>query len=196
MVGFLWFQVLMDPCLRRRNLFYLHVRVGVQSFVCLLNKVDVVDVPELLELVEMELRELLSFYKFPGDDIPIIRGSSPSALQRTNDEIGRQAILKLMDAVDEYIPDHVRVLDKPFLMPIEDVFSIQGRGTVAKGRIEQGVIKVGEEVEILGLKDGLPMKSTVTRVEMFKKILDNGQAGYNVGLLLRGLKREDIQPGM
>ncbi|KAL0649622.1 hypothetical protein Bca4012_092313 [Brassica carinata] len=172
------------------------LRVGVQSFVCLLNKVDVVDVPELLELVEMELRELLSFYKFPGDDIPIIRGSSPSALQRTNDEIGRQAILKLMDAVDEYIPDHVRVLDKPFLMPIEDVFSIQGRGTVAKGRIEQGVIKVGEEVEILGLKDGLPMKSTVTRVEMFKKILDNGQAGYNVGLLLRGLKREDIQPGM
>nr|VDD54297.1 unnamed protein product [Brassica oleracea] len=140
--------------------------------------------------------ELLSFYKFPGDDIPIIRGSSPSALQGTNDEIGRQAILKLMDAVDEYIPDHVRVLDKPFLMPIEDVFSIQGRGTVAKGRIEQGVIKVGEEVEILGLKDGLPMKSTVTRVEMFKKILDNGQAGYNVGLLLRGLKREDIQPGM
>ncbi|KAF2619683.1 hypothetical protein F2Q68_00039010, partial [Brassica cretica] len=121
--------------------------------------------------------ELLSFYKFPGDDIPIIRGSSPSALQGTNDEIGRQAILKLMDAVDEYIPDHVRVLDKPFLMPIEDVFSIQGRGTVAKGRIEQGVIKVGEEVEILGLKDGLTMKST---------------AGYNVGLLLRGLKREDI----
>uniref|UniRef100_A0A0D3DK55 Tr-type G domain-containing protein n=1 Tax=Brassica oleracea var. oleracea TaxID=109376 RepID=A0A0D3DK55_BRAOL len=114
--------------------------------------------------------ELLSIYKFPGDDIPIIRGSSPSALQGTNDEIGRQAILKLMDAVDEYIPDHVRVLDKPFLMPIEDVFSIQGRGTVAKGRIEQGVIKVGEEVEILGLKDGLPMKSTVTRVEMFKKI--------------------------
>ncbi|CAF2106560.1 unnamed protein product [Brassica napus] len=185
-----------EPILLAHIDFVMFHRVGVQSFVCLLNKVDVVDVPELLELVEMELRELLSFYKFPGDDIPIIRGSSPSALQGTNDEIGRQAILKLMDAVDEYIPDHVRVLDKPFLMPIEDVFSIQGRGTVAKGRIEQGVIKVGEEVEILGLKDGLPMKSTVTRVEMFKKILDNGQAGYNVGLLLRGLKREDIQPGM
>lgn len=145
----------------------------------------------------MELRELLSFYKFPGDDIPIIRGSALSALQGTNDEIGRQAILKLMDAVDEYIPDPVRVLDKPFLMPIEDVFSIQGRGTVATGRIEQGVIKVGEEVEILGLREGgVPLKSTVTGVEMFKKILDNGQAGDNVGLLLRGLKREDIQRGM
>ncbi|KAF8115433.1 hypothetical protein N665_0027s0048 [Sinapis alba] len=159
-------------------------QVGVPSLVCFLNKVDVVDDPELLELVEMELHELLSFYKFPGDDIPIIRESA------------LQAILKLMDAVDEYIPDPVRVLDKPFLMPIEDVFSIQGRGTVATGRIEQGVIKVGEEVEILGLKDGPPMKSTVTGVEMFKKILDNGQAGDNVGLLLRGLKREDIQRGM
>ncbi|CAN8308614.1 unnamed protein product [Cochlearia groenlandica] len=171
-------------------------QVGVPSLVCFLNKVDVVDDPELLELVEMELRELLSFYKFPGDDIPIIRGSALSALQGTNDEIGRQAILKLMDAVDEYIPDPVRVLDKAFLMPIEDVFSIQGRGTVATGRIEQGVIKVGEEVEILGLRDGPPLKSTVTGVEMFKKILDNGQAGDNVGLLLRGLKREDIQRGM
>nr|AFL69959.1 elongation factor E1 [Brassica oleracea var. capitata] len=171
-------------------------QLGVPSLVCFLNKVDVVDDPELLELVEMELRELLSFYKFPGDDIPIIRGSALCALQGTNDEIGRQAILKLMDAVDEYIPDPVRVLDKAFLMPIEDVFSIQGRGTVATGRIEQGVIKVGEEVEILGLKDGPPMKSTVTGVEMFKKILDNGQAGDNVGLLLRGLKREDIQRGM
>ncbi|KAG7614944.1 Elongation factor Tu [Arabidopsis thaliana] len=172
-------------------------QVGVPSLVCFLNKVDVVDDPELLELVEMELRELLSFYKFPGDDIPIIRGSALSALQGTNDEIGRQAILKLMDAVDEYIPDPVRVLDKPFLMPIEDVFSIQGRGTVATGRIEQGVIKVGEEVEILGLREGgVPLKSTVTGVEMFKKILDNGQAGDNVGLLLRGLKREDIQRGM
>ncbi|ESQ37971.1 hypothetical protein EUTSA_v10028651mg [Eutrema salsugineum] len=170
-------------------------QVGVPSLVCFLNKVDVVDDPELLELVEMEL-QLLSFYKFPGDDIPIIRGSALSALQGTNDEIGRQAILKLMDAVDEYIPDPVRVLDKAFLMPIEDVFSIQGRGTVATGRIEQGTIKVGEEVEILGLKDGPPIKSTVTGVEMFKKILDNGQAGDNVGLLLRGLKREDIQRGM
>ncbi|CAL9224536.1 unnamed protein product [Arabidopsis halleri] len=145
--------------------------VGISSLVCFLNKVDVVDDPELLELVEMELRG-------------------------TNDEIGRQAILKLMDAVDEYIPDPVRVLDKAFLMPIEDVFSIQGRGTVATGRIEQGTIKVGEEVEILGLREGLPLKSTVTGVEMFKNILDNGQAGDHVGLLLRGLKRADIQRGM
>ncbi|KFK30894.1 hypothetical protein AALP_AA6G039800 [Arabis alpina] len=171
-------------------------QVGVPSLVCFLNKVDMVEDEELLELVEMELRELLSFYKFPGDDIPIIRGSALCALQGTNEEIGRKAILKLMDAVDEYIPDPVRVLDKPFLMPIEDVFSIQGRGTVATGRIEQGVIKVGDEVEILGLREGLPVKSTVTGVEMFKKILDNGQAGDNVGLLLRGLKREDIQRGM
>ncbi|XP_027912285.1 elongation factor Tu, mitochondrial-like [Vigna unguiculata] len=126
-------------------------QVGVPSLVCFLNKVDVVDDPELLELVEMELRELLSFYKFPGDEIPIIRGSALFALQGTNDEIGRQAILTLMDAVDAYIPDPVRQLDKPFLMPIEDVFSIQGRGTVATGRVEQGVIKVGEEVEVLGL---------------------------------------------
>ncbi|ESW34385.1 hypothetical protein PHAVU_001G148200 [Phaseolus vulgaris] len=170
-------------------------QVGVPSLVCFLNKVDAVDDPELLELVEMELRELLSFYKFPGDDIPIIRGSALSALQGTNDEIGRQAILKLMDAVDEYIPDPVRQLDKPFLMPIEDVFSIQGRGTVATGRVEQGIIKVGEEVEVLGLMQGGPLKTTVTGVEMFKKILDQGQAGDNVGLLLRGLKREDIQRG-
>ncbi|VVB07064.1 unnamed protein product [Arabis nemorensis] len=171
-------------------------QVGVPSLVCFLNKVDMVEDEELLELVEMELRELLTFNNFPGDDIPIIRGSALCALQGTKDEIGRQAILKLMDAVDEYIPDPVRVLDKPFLMPIEDVFSIQGRGTVATGRIEQGVIKVGEEVEILGLSQGPPLKSTVTGVEMFKKLLDNGQAGDNVGLLLRGLKREDIQRGM
>ncbi|CAN1855304.1 Elongation factor Tu, mitochondrial [Linum perenne] len=176
-------------------------QVGVPSLVCFLNKCDAVDDPELLELVEMELRELLSFYKFPGDDIPIIRGSALSALQGTNEELGKKAILKLMDAVDEYIPDPVRQLEKPFLMPIEDVFSIQvqahffylGRGTVATGRIEQGTIKVGEEVEILGL--GGPQKTTVTGVEMFKKILDNGQAGDNVGLLLRGLKREDIERG-
>ncbi|KAL2565646.1 hypothetical protein AAZV13_19G119400 [Glycine max] len=150
-------------------------QVGVPSLVCFLNKVDAVDDPELLELVEMELRELLSFYKFPGDEIPIIRGSALSALQGTNDEIGRQAILKLMDAVDEYIPDPVRQLDKPFLMPIEDVFSIQGRGTVATGRVEQGIIKVGDEVEVLGLMQGGPLKTTVTGVEMFKKILDQGQ---------------------
>ncbi|XP_074358643.1 elongation factor Tu, mitochondrial-like [Apium graveolens] len=169
-------------------------QVGVPSLVCFLNKVDAVDDPELLELVEMELRDLLNFYKFPGDDIPIIRGSALSALQGTNEEIGKKAILKLMDAVDEYIPDPVRQLDKPFLMPIEDVFSIQGRGTVATGRVEQGTIKVGEDVEILGLMQG-NLKSTVTGVEMFKKILDHGEAGDNVGLLLRGLKRDDIQRG-
>ncbi|KAI0511468.1 hypothetical protein KFK09_012098 [Dendrobium nobile] len=170
-------------------------QVGVPSLVCFLNKVDAVDDPELLELVEMELRELLSFYKFPGDEIPIIRGSALSALQGTNDEIGKQAILKLMEAVDDYIPDPIRQLDKPFLMPIEDVFSIQGRGTVVTGRIEQGTIKTGEDVEILGLMQGGPLKTTVTGVEMFKKILDHGQAGDNVGLLLRGLKRGDVQRG-
>ncbi|CAA7393153.1 unnamed protein product [Spirodela intermedia] len=170
-------------------------QVGVPSLVCFLNKVDAVDDPELLELVEMELRELLSFYKFPGDEIPIIRGSALSALEGTNEEIGKKAILKLMDAVDSYIPDPVRVLDKPFLMPIEDVFSIQGRGTVVTGRVEQGTIKVGEDVEILGLTQGGPFKTTVTGVEMFKKILDHGQAGDNVGLLLRGLKRGDVQRG-
>ncbi|KAL9262730.1 Elongation factor Tu, mitochondrial-like protein [Drosera capensis] len=170
-------------------------QVGVPSLVCFLNKVDAIDDPEIIELVEMELRELLNFYKFPGDDIPIIRGSALCALQGTNEELGKQAILKLMDAVDQYIPDPVRQLDKPFLMPIEDVFSIQGRGTVVTGRIEQGTIKVGEDVEILGLRQSGPLKSTVTGVEMFKKILDNGQAGDNVGLLLRGLKREDVQRG-
>ncbi|CAA3028284.1 elongation factor Tu, mitochondrial-like [Olea europaea var. sylvestris] len=170
-------------------------QVGVPSLVCFLNKVDAVDDPELLELVEMELRELLSFYKFPGDEIPIVRGSALSALEGTNEEIGKKAILKLMEAVDSYIPDPVRQLDKPFLMPVEDVFTIQGRGTVATGRVEQGVIKPGDDVEILGLTQN-PRKTTVTGVEMFKKILDYGQAGDNVGLLLRGTKREDIQRGM
>ncbi|XP_024017420.1 elongation factor Tu, mitochondrial isoform X1 [Morus notabilis] len=169
-------------------------QVGVPSLVCFLNKVDAVDDEELLDLVEMEVRDLLNFYKFPGDEIPIIRGSALAALQGTNEEIGKKAILKLMDAVDKYIPDPVRQLDKPFLMPIEDVFSIQGRGTVATGRVEQGVVKVGEEVEILGLRQA-PLKTTVTGVEMFKKILDQGQAGDNVGLLLRGLKREDVFRG-
>ncbi|KAK4418238.1 Elongation factor Tu, mitochondrial [Sesamum alatum] len=170
-------------------------QVGVPSLVCFLNKVDAVDDPELLELVEMELRELLSFYKFPGDDIPIVRGSALSALEGTNEEIGKKAILKLMEAVDTYIPDPIRQLDKPFLMPVEDVFTIQGRGTVATGRVEQGVIKPGEEVEILGLSQN-KIKTTVTGVEMFKKTLDFGQAGDNVGLLLRGLKRDEIQRGM
>uniref|UniRef100_A0A2P2KT17 Elongation factor Tu n=1 Tax=Rhizophora mucronata TaxID=61149 RepID=A0A2P2KT17_RHIMU len=150
-------------------------QVGVPSLVCFLNKVDVFNDPELLELVEMELRDLLNFYKFPGDEIPIVRGSALSALEGTNEEIGRKAILKLMEAVDEYIPDPIRQLDKPFLMPIEDVFSIQGRGTVATGRVEQGTIKVGEEVEVLGLMTGSPLRTTVTGVEMFKKILDQGQ---------------------
>ncbi|CAA0828135.1 Elongation factor Tu- mitochondrial [Striga hermonthica] len=196
-------------------------QVGVPSLVCFLNKVDAVDDPELLELVEMELRELLSFYKFPGDDIPIVRGSALSALEGSNEEIGKKAILKLMEAVDSYIPDPVRQLDKPFLMPVEDVFTIQGRGTVATGRVEQGIIKPGEEVEILGLSP-TKLKTTVTGVEMFKKTLDFGQvralvshhplvisinyhvkknlvvcqAGDNVGLLLRGLKRDEIQRGM
>ncbi|XP_076917809.1 elongation factor Tu, mitochondrial-like [Bidens hawaiensis] len=169
-------------------------QVGVPSLVCFLNKVDAVDDPELLELVELELRELLSFYKFPGDEIPIVRGSALSALQGTNDEIGKNAILKLMEAVDDYIPTPERQKEKPFLMPIEDVFSIAGRGTVATGRVEQGTIKVGEEVEIMGMMQG-SKKTTVTGVEMFKKILDHGEAGDNVGLLLRGISRTDIQRG-
>ncbi|KAJ6319727.1 hypothetical protein OIU78_015191 [Salix suchowensis] len=148
MVEFWLYLQLMDQCHKLRNIFYL---LGVPSLVCFLNKVDVVSDPELIELVEMEVRELLNFYKFPGDEIPIVQGSALSALQGTNEEIGKNAILKLMDAVDEYIPDPVRQLDKPFLMPIEDVFSIQGRGTVATGRVEQGTIKVGEEVEIFGI---------------------------------------------
>ncbi|KAL2650649.1 hypothetical protein R1flu_018777 [Riccia fluitans] len=170
-------------------------QVGVPSLVCFLNKCDAVDDEELLELVEMELRELLTFYKFPGDDIPIVRGSALCALNGTNEELGKNAILKLMDAVDSYIPEPVRDLDKPFLCPIEDVFSIQGRGTVVTGRVEQGIIKVGDDVEIVGLKQGPPFKTTVTGVEMFKKQLDQGQAGDNVGLLMRGVKREDVQRG-
>ncbi|MCO5571398.1 hypothetical protein L7F22_025138 [Adiantum nelumboides] len=168
-------------------------QVGVPSLVCFLNKVDAVDDEEILDIVEMELRELLSFYKFPGDDIPIIRGSALHALNGTNEEIGKKAILQLMKAVDDYIPEPKRALDKPFLMPIEDVFSIQGRGTVVTGRVEQGIIKPGDEVEVVGLKNSL--KSTVTGVEMFKKSLDNGQAGDNVGLLMRGLKRDDVERG-
>ncbi|CAI5958027.1 unnamed protein product [Closterium sp. NIES-64] len=183
------------PMPQTREHILLARQVGVPSLVCFLNKVDMVDDEELLELVEMELRELLSFYKFPGDDIPIVRGSALAALQGTNEEIGKKAVLKLMEAVDEYIPEPQRSLDKPFLMPIEDVFSIQGRGTVVTGRVEQGIIKVGDEIEIVGMKAGNPTKTTVTGVEMFKKILDQGQAGDNVGLLMRGLKREDVQRG-
>ena len=158
-----------------------------------LNKVDMVDDPELLELVELEVRELLSKYEFPGDDIPITKGSALCALENKNPEIGHDAILKLMKTVDEYIPQPERPKDQPFLMPVEDVFSISGRGTVVTGRIERGIIKVGEEVEIVGIR--ATVKSTVTGVEMFRKLLDQGEAGDNVGCLLRGTKREDVERG-
>ena len=168
-------------------------QVGVPYIVVFLNKVDMVDDPELLELVELEVRELLKSYNFPGDDIPIVRGSALKALEGDKGEIGEQAIIKLLDAVDSYIPEPKRDIDKPFLMPVEDVFSIQGRGTVATGRVEKGVIKVGEEIEIIGIRD--TTKTTVTGIEMFRKLLDEGRAGDNVGVLLRGLKREDIERG-
>src|SRR5207253_8219354 len=168
-------------------------QVGVPALVVFLNKVDMVDDPELLELVEMEVRELLSSYQFPGEEIPIVRGSALCALEGTKPELGHDAILQLMKAVDDYIPQPDRPKDQPFLMPIEDVFSISGRGTVVTGRIERGIIKVGEEVEIVGLKP--TVKTTVTGVEMFRKLLDQGEAGDNVGVLLRGTKREDVERG-
>jgi elongation factor Tu len=158
-----------------------------------LNKVDQVDDAELLELVEMEVRELLSSYEFPGDDIPIVKGSALHAMNGTQPEIGENAIRELMAAVDAYIPQPERPIDLPFLMPIEDVFSISGRGTVVTGRVERGIIKVGEEVEIIGLRP--TVKTTVTGVEMFRKLLDQGQAGDNVGILLRGTKREEVERG-
>jgi elongation factor Tu len=158
-----------------------------------LNKVDLVDDAELLELVEMEVRELLSSYQFPGDDIPITAGSAKAATDGVNPEIGEQSILKLMETVDSYIPQPERPVDLPFLMPVEDVFSISGRGTVVTGRIECGVIKVGEEIEIVGIRP--TQKTTVTGVEMFRKLLDQGQAGDNAGLLLRGTKRDDVERG-
>jgi elongation factor Tu len=158
-----------------------------------MNKVDQVDDEELLELVEMEVRELLTSYDFPGDDIPIVMGSALAALEDSNEETGRGAVLKLMAAVDEYIPQPERAVDLPFLMPIEDVFSISGRGTVVTGRIERGVVKIGEEIEIVGIKD--TQKTTCTGVEMFRKLLDSGEAGDNVGVLLRGTKREDVERG-
>jgi elongation factor Tu len=158
-----------------------------------MNKVDQVDDEELLELVELEIRELLSSYEFPGDDIPITKGSALAALEDSNEEIGRKAILALMQTVDEYIPTPERPKDQPFLMPIEDVFSISGRGTVVTGRIERGIVKVGEEIEIVGIKD--TTKTTCTGVEMFRKLLDQGEAGDNVGVLLRGTKREDVERG-
>src|SRR6056297_499461 len=168
-------------------------QVGVPALVVFLNKVDMVDDEELLELVELEVRELLSSYEFPGDDIPITKGSALCALEDRNPEIGRDAVLALMETVDAYIPTPERPIDQPFLMPIEDVFSISGRGTVVTGRVERGIVKVGEEVEIIGIRD--TVKTTVTGVEMFRKLLDQGQAGDNVGVLLRGTKREDVERG-
>ncbi|MFA7430164.1 MAG: elongation factor Tu, partial [Rhodospirillaceae bacterium] len=181
------------PMPQTREHILLARQVGVPALVVFMNKVDQVDDPELLELVELEIRELLSSYDFPGDDIPIIKGSALAALEDTNVEIGRNAILELMQAVDDYIPQPERPKDLPFLMPIEDVFSISGRGTVVTGRIERGIVKVGEEVEIVGLK--ATVKTTCTGVEMFRKLLDQGEAGDNVGVLLRGTKREDVERG-
>jgi elongation factor Tu len=181
------------PMPQTREHVLLARQVNVPYVVVYLNKVDALDDPELLDLVEMEVRELLSSYQFPGDEIPIIRGSALKALEGDTGEIGEPSILRLMAAVDEYIPTPVRALDKPFLMPVEDVFTITGRGTVATGRIERGTINVGDEVELVGLKD--TAKTVVTGVEMFKKILDRGEAGDNAGILLRGLKREDVERG-
>jgi len=181
------------PMPQTREHILLARQVGVPALVVFMNKVDQVDDEELLELVEMEIRELLNEYDFPGDDIPIIKGSALAALEGRDDEIGKNAILELMAAVDEYIPVPERDVDKAFLMPIEDVFSISGRGTVVTGRIEAGVVKVGEEIEIVGIKD--TVKTTCTGVEMFRKLLDQGEAGDNVGVLLRGTKREDVERG-
>jgi len=181
------------PMPQTREHILLARQVGVPAIVVYLNKVDMVDDPELLDLVEMEVRELLTSYKFPGDDIPIIRGSALMALEDKNPEQGKQSVLKLMEAVDSYIPQPNRPKDRPFLMPIEDVFSISGRGTVVTGRVERGIVKVGDEVEIVGLKD--TTKTIVTGVEMFRKLLDSGEAGDNIGALLRGTKREDVERG-
>ncbi|MBI3391045.1 MAG: elongation factor Tu [Deltaproteobacteria bacterium] len=181
------------PMPQTREHILLARQVGVPAMVVFMNKVDMVDDAELLDLVELEMRELLSKYEFPGDDIPIIRGSALKALEGDKGELGAPAILKLMEAVDSYIPQPKRDVEKPFLMPVEDVFSISGRGTVATGRIERGRVKVGEEIEIVGIK--ATQKTVVTGVEMFRKILDEGQAGDNVGCLLRGTKREEIERG-
>ena len=181
------------PMPQTREHILLARQVGVPYIVVFLNKADMVDDEELIELVELEIRELLSSYDFPGDDIPIIKGSALKGLEGDTGELGEQAILKLMDAVDSYIPMPERAIDKPFLMPVEDVFSISGRGTVATGRVERGIVKVGEEVEIVGMK--ATSKTTVTGVEMFRKLLDEGRAGDNIGALLRGVKREDIERG-
>jgi len=181
------------PMPQTREHILLARSVNVPALVVFMNKVDMVDDPELLELVEMEIRELLLVYGFPGNDIPIIKGSALCALEGREDAIGKQAILALMDAVDNYIPQPKRDIDKPFLMPVEDVFSISGRGTVVTGRVERGIIKVGDEVAIVGLKD--TQKTVVTGVEMFRKSLDRGEAGDNLGALLRGIGREDCERG-
>ncbi len=181
------------PMPQTREHILLARQVGVPALVVFLNKVDQVDDEELLELVEMEVRELLSDYEFPGDDIPIIAGSALAAMEGRDDNIGKEKILELMAAVDEYIPQPDRAIDGAFLMPVEDVFSISGRGTVVTGRVERGVVKVGEEIEIVGIKD--TAKTTVTGVEMFRKLLDQGEAGDNIGALLRGVARDDVERG-
>jgi elongation factor Tu len=181
------------PLPQTREHILLARQVGVPALVVYLNKVDMVDDEELLELVELEVRELLSSYEYPGDDIPIVKGSALAALEGRDEAIGKSSILELMKAVDDYIPQPERPIDQPFLMPIEDVFSISGRGTVVTGRIERGIVKVGEEVEIVGMKP--TTKTTVTGVEMFRKLLDQGQAGDNVGCLLRGIDREAVERG-
>jgi elongation factor Tu len=181
------------PMPQTREHILLARQVGVPALVVFMNKVDMVDDPELLDLVELEVRELLSSYQFPGDAIPVVRGSALCALEDREPELGKQAILKLMEAVDSYIPQPERPKDLPFLMPIEDVFSISGRGTVVTGRIERGIVKVGDEVEIIGIK--ATTKTIVTGVEMFRKLLDQGEAGDNIGALLRGTKREEVERG-
>jgi len=181
------------PMPQTREHILLARQVGVPALVVFMNKVDLVDDEELLELVEMEVRELLSSYQFPGDDIPITKGSAKAATDGVNPEIGEQRVLELMQTVDDYIPQPERPIDQPFLMPVEDVFSISGRGTVVTGRVERGIVKVGEEVEIVGIRP--VQKTTCTGVEMFRKLLDQGQAGDNVGVLLRGTKREDVERG-
>ncbi|WP_343795032.1 elongation factor Tu, partial [Brevundimonas terrae] len=181
------------PMPQTREHILLSRQVGVPALVVFLNKVDMVDDEELLELVEMEVRELLSSYNFPGDDIPVIKGSALAAVEDRDAHIGADRVLELMQAVDDYIPQPERPIDQAFLMPVEDVFSISGRGTVVTGRVERGIVKVGEEVEIVGIRP--VQKSTCTGVEMFRKLLDQGQAGDNVGVLLRGLKREDVERG-
>src|SRR6201996_9172065 len=181
------------PMPQTREHILLARQVGVPALVVYLNKVDMVDDPELLELVELEVRELLSKYNFPGDKIPFVKGSALFALEGKDEKLGKESIMDLMKAVDDYIPQPERPKDQPFLMPVEDVFSISGRGTVCTGRIERGVIKVGEEVEIVGIRP--TVKTVVTGVEMFRKLLDQGQAGDNIGALLRGTKREDVERG-